>query len=311
VDYRKFLSQPTEWVLPYFGGFGVAGRGRRFRVKEPAAPGWWRFRVEGRNAAPLGPSEPVELSSLPRVRGHLVESWLFSSGTEVERVELLPAEEPPVFAIVSARRWESGELVFESLEFESEAEERVRRALEERTGIDDVKGVGAGLRRAFAHAVLRRRGDALGIDVSPLESRARALEVASGGERAADEILVERARVRREELERRRFRRAVADANARDLRSPRNDRNARERAAAALERAGASLLGTRNLGDGTIEVTFRFLGQRFISVVDLASFQVYDAGICLSGEDRLVNLESLPSVIREAMDTDQLNITRH
>jgi hypothetical protein len=311
LDYRKFLSPPTELVLPYFGGYSVVGQGRRFRLKEAVAPGWWRFRVEGRKASPLGAAEPVDLSALGRVRGHLVESWLFSSGADVERVELLPAEEPPVFAVVSARRWESGELVFEGVEFEGDAEEGVRRALEERSGIDAVKGVGAGLRRAFAHAVLRKRGNAIGVHVSPLESRARALEVASGGESAADAILIERAHVRQSELERRRFRRAVTDANVRDVRSPRTERNAAERAAAALEHAGASLLGSRRLGNDLLEVTFRFLGERFISVVDLYSLQVYDAGICLSGEDRQVNLDSLPSVIREAMDTDQLNITRH
>jgi hypothetical protein len=37
---------------------------------------------------------------------------------------------------------------------------------------------------------------------------------------------------------------------------------------------------------------------------------VLDAGICLSGSDRMVTLDSLPSVIKEAIDTDQLNITR-
>ena len=59
-----------------------------------------------------------------------------------------------------------------------------------------------------------------------------------------------------------------------------------------------------------LEVTYRFMGERFISVVDEVSLQVIDAGICLSGSDREVTLESLPSVIREGFDTAQLNITR-
>ena len=79
----------------------------------------------------------------------------------------------------------------------------------------------------------------------------------------------------------------------------------------ALDSAGAMLLGQRDLGNGSLEVTFSFWGERFISIVDSHTLQVYDAGICLSGEDRLVTLESLPSVIREAIETSRLVITRH
>jgi hypothetical protein len=89
-----------------------------------------------------------------------------------------------------------------------------------------------------------------------------------------------------------------------------NLENAADRAAASLEAAGAALSSSRMLEGGLIEVTFRFMGERFISVVDAITLQVADAGICLSGEDRLVTLDSLPSVIKEAIDTDQLNITR-
>jgi hypothetical protein len=47
-----------------------------------------------------------------------------------------------------------------------------------------------------------------------------------------------------------------------------------------------------------------------LTKIDEISFQVYDAGICLSGADREVNLESLPSVIREAIDSEVLVVTR-
>ena len=53
------------------------------------------------------------------------------------------------------------------------------------------------------------------------------------------------------------------------------------------------------------------MGQRFISVVQSISLQVIDSGVCLAGEDELVTLDSLPGVIREAIDTDRLVITRH
>jgi hypothetical protein len=53
------------------------------------------------------------------------------------------------------------------------------------------------------------------------------------------------------------------------------------------------------------------MDERFISIVDADSLQVVDAGVCLAGADSKVTLESLPSVIREAIDTDVLVITRH
>jgi hypothetical protein len=87
--------------------------------------------------------------------------------------------------------------------------------------------------------------------------------------------------------------------------------NAAERAEKALDSARARMLSSRNLGDGNLEVTWEFMDERFISVVDALSLHVYDSGVCLAGEDELVTLESLPSVIREAIETGVLVITRH
>lgn len=68
----------------------------------------------------------------------------------------------------------------------------------------------------------------------------------------------------------------------------------------------------RNLGRGQLEVIFRFMDQRFICVVEAGTLQVIDSGICLGHppSDRLLTLESLPSVIKEAIETDALVILR-
>jgi hypothetical protein len=79
----------------------------------------------------------------------------------------------------------------------------------------------------------------------------------------------------------------------------------------ALDKAGARLLGHRRLGDGLLEVVYTFMGERFVTVVEAATLRVRDAGVCLAGADTRVTLESLPSVLREAIDTDALVITRH
>ena len=40
------------------------------------------------------------------------------------------------------------------------------------------------------------------------------------------------------------------------------------------------------------------------------TFQVIDPGICLSGAHRVLTLDAMPSVVREAIEEDHLNITR-
>jgi hypothetical protein len=55
------------------------------------------------------------------------------------------------------------------------------------------------------------------------------------------------------------------------------------------------------------------MGERFISVADEHTLQVLDAGICLGHppSDKLVTLDSLPSVIKEAIETGALVILRY
>lgn len=311
MSWRKFVGEKQSLVLPYFGGATVTAEGRRLRVPAEVPAGWWRFDVTGRVATAAEPAEPPDLSALSRERGHFARGWLFLGGAREERVRLLPAEEPPLLSPISTRRWHSGDLLFENLEFETEAEELARRALEERRPLAGVKGVGASLRAAYGFALTTIVSTELGIAISPRELHGKALSLAERGTEAAVEQLraleAERAleRVRLEAWQRTRHHPAVTVQRRAAERSP------EDRVFRALDVAGATLLSQRDLGNGSLEVTFSFWGERFISVVDARTLQVYDAGICLSGEDRLVTLESLPSVIREAIDTSRLVITRH
>jgi hypothetical protein len=49
-----------------------------------------------------------------------------------------------------------------------------------------------------------------------------------------------------------------------------------------------------------------------MSIVDAETLQVIDPGVCLGhgGEYRVLTLDAMPSVVREAIETDALNITR-
>lgn len=397
MDYRKFLGKVESAVLPYLGGGTVDAPSRRLRVATPVRPGWWRFEVQGRVATAREPAGPEGLDGLPRVRGHVWGTRLVREGAVAEPLELMPEEEPPRLALVSARRWHDGSLLFDGLEFEGEAEDAARRALEEGQSLSGAKGVSAALRAAFGYALLEAASRALNIPFAPAEVRARVLEVAEGGREKAEACLrhlVEereahlRARAVREartqaereaaeareytaglvsearrraaergaygsgpmseaqrraaergayapgpmseaqrraalgdahtagtmsEVQRRTLERGPAAGRAHGARHGRRGapEDGMERAERALESAGARLRDVRRLGHNRLEVTYAFMGERFISIVDAASLQVVDAGVCLAGADSEVTLESLPSVIREAIDTGVLVITRH
>jgi hypothetical protein len=74
-----------------------------------------------------------------------------------------------------------------------------------------------------------------------------------------------------------------------------------ERLRLALSHAGAALRGYQEQGD-VYRVTYEVDGRRHASVVSRGDLSVQVAGICLSGEDRHFDLQSLVGVLREAQD---------
>src|SRR5437762_693753 len=139
MDYKRFLGKTDEVVLPYLGGDSVDAADRRLRVAQRVAPGWWRFRVEGRGAAAIAQAEPGDLlAKLPRVTGHLLGARIVHARAVVEQIWFLPEDEPARFALCAARRWHSGAVIFEELPFETDAEGQVRRAFEDGTTLADV-----------------------------------------------------------------------------------------------------------------------------------------------------------------------------
>jgi hypothetical protein len=337
VDYRKFLGKQEALVLPWLGGPTVEADGRRLRLtKRPANPGWYRFEVKGRDATPGEPAEAPDVSKLPKVRGWVWGDRLVRDGAMAEPLALMPAEEPPLFSPVTARRWHSGELLFDALEFESEAEGAAREGLATGHGLAEVKGVAAGLRAAFGYALLDAASRRTGVRFVASEVRPKVADVAQGGAAAADAVLKaledERELARREwlELERRRLEALVREEVAAEREARRTELERREaelaqvlqqrrgrggpadRAEAALAQAGAVMETARRLDREQLEVVFRFMGERFICLVRADTLQVLDAGICLGHPpaDEVLTLDSLPSVIKEAIDDGVLVILR-
>lgn len=324
MDYRKLLGKPQTHVAPWLGGDAIETGSGRFRLAQvPASPGWYTVSISRGEGTIQVPTDAPDLSALPKVRGHLWGNRLVQDGAVAEALWLMPADEPPRFSPCVARRWHSDDLLFEELPFEGDAEEFSRRAWEEDRGLAEVRGVPATLRAAFGYALAERVGHRLGIRFAPAELRQRIAAIAEGGPAAAEAALraleAERELARKElvELDRRRREEAAreevrAERERRAEAARRRGETAQVRAEAALRAAGATLRDARLVGD-QLEVIFTFMGERFISLADAATLQVVDSGICLGHppRDDLVTLESLPSVIREAIETDALVILRH
>ncbi len=322
MDYKAFLSKVEEHELPYFGGSRVDTKDRRLRIESDdeslnLASGWWRFKIDGRKAVPKRPAKHGDLSALPAVRGHFVSGWIVVDGRTLHRIALPPADEPEPLARVTGRRWYSGDVLFDTTDFEDDAELEARRALAEGRALGDTKGVVPSLRTAFAIAVGLDVARQLNIGISPRELTGHVIAIAKDGREAVAQMfatIIEQRRREAEEAQRRieeaqhRERLATATRGARVIS---RERDAVRRADDALDQAGARMLTARRLSNGEqLDVTYEVDGTRIISLVDAHTLQVIDPGVCLSGEHRVLTLDAMPSVIREAIEEDHLNITR-
>jgi hypothetical protein len=318
MDYKAFLKPRDPIVLPYFGGTRIDAADRRFAVapRDPAlAPGWWRFQIEGRRAVPLEPAAAVELGALPVMRGHWVDGWVVASGRELGKIALPPADEPQPLSRVVARRWYSGDWLFDTTEFEDDAELEARRVLEDKQPLGARKGVVPSLRAAFGYALGLAVAADLKIELTIRELTPIVVEIADGGRDVVRQLfddLVE-ARRREEAAVRERARRIQLAKSAITARVVERARDPRERCDEALASANARMTGFRRVEHGSqCEVTYTVEGSRIVSLVDTLTLAVIDPGVCLGhdGEYKVLTLDAMPSVIRQAIEEDRLNIGR-
>ncbi len=121
----------------------------------------------------------------------------------------------------------------------------------------------------------------------------------------------ERLRAQLDALERRAWRLVPSPGlGPRRSRAARREQDLEQRIDRALHEAGGLLLELRPLGEGLVDVRWRLGDTRLLTMVRAETLQVVDSGVCLSGADDRVTLESLPGVILEAIRTGQLVITR-
>jgi len=316
MDYKKFLNKVTTQVLPYFGGAWVDTEYRRLRVASPVSPGWWQFKIEGRTAEATAEADNIDLSKRPRIRGHFFNNFLYISGKEIRRLHFVPVGACDNFSPVTAREWYQGQLIFDSLEFEDDAELNVRDAYEKNTNLNDLKGISASLRAAFAYAYVLRIARSRQVPVSIREIVNQLGEISVQNEVYINSLLNELVAYREAERLRIQSNRGQnpnmqSTSRLNESRKPSRDETLEQHIVNVLERAEANMLSLRNIGDQMLEVKYEFMDEYFISIVKEHNLQIVDAGICLEDADPELNLASLPGVIKEAIDKGLLYITRH
>jgi hypothetical protein len=321
MGWKDLLQKDGETVvLPWTGG-RILRSGPRFwtlRGKAPEEHGWYEFSVSGRDARLLGgsagPCAPPEGALGFVVRGYLVGDRLVkddasvdpSPATIVSFSEPVALIEPGLerFARVHAgRACEDGPLVYGGLEMPIGPEDEVARAYEDKlASVDGVKGVTPALDAAFRMESWQRA-----------EAERRRAEL--------ERQRLEEERLRALEERRKRIVETLGDAAGRrevalvDF---------GEAARAALAVGGAQYLDHRVArGRNEMVVRFRLQQRRFECTCDKATLRIIDAGICLTAHDDdgdfdegtrgdgFFTLESLPSVILEAIREGKLVVFRH
>lgn len=317
MGWKDLIQSGDETVvLPWSGG-GHLRRGDRAWAlgRRPPAPGWHVFKTDGRKAAWLRASDPDPGSLGWTVTGYLVGDRLVRDDARVDPspAAIARGSEPVLllddvsdrFARVSAgRTYDGGPLYYRGVEMPLGPEQDVLDAYLDRSpDVARVKGVTPALDAAFRMESFQR---------SEAERRRAEIERL----RLAEIARLEAEARRKELLDR------VGDAaGRREL--ARTD--FREAAAAALAVGGASLLDCR-AGRGRAEemvVTFSMANRRFECTCDRATLRIIDSGICLTAHDddeewggglkgdTFFTLESLPSVIQEAIRDGKLVVYRH
>lgn len=288
-SWRDLIESRIVRSLPWYGGSEVVDdEGRSWRVDgpRPREHGVYRFALIGRRAV-LDDVEPVAnwrwglaRDTSREVRGYLFGNVLIPDIAarlqlkelrDERRVYLIDQPAGRFFPVV-CMTW-CGELILLRFGFQSDVERDVQAAFYEKTDVDAVPGVSPALRTVFdLYSDLRRREEAARAEA---ERRRRLKELMRQGGTA----------VGRRELARVDFEAACREA---------------------LRNAGAELVSVRpSLSPDEMIVVFRVDARRIECVVN-RELACLDAGICLTdhetGEsgDRLMTLESLPSVVREA-----------
>ena len=318
MSWQTFLAKADDHVTaPWMSGRTIYAENRKFTVKGPLPPeqGWHTFSVTGGRDARYRHPADVDVTTLlakPQISlGYVVcyrGVWRFvpdaarlspTSAKYLEQTEPVYFVEIGLtrFSHVRTMRWIDGTLLYLDCGFPTGPEDDVyARFCDRAASVSDIPNVSPALDLAFR-----------------LESMARD---------EAERRMAEMAARIKEEAERR----ALEDQRANLVRQLGDGRGRREMAVldfaaaarAALRVGGAELLDWRpsRVAHEAV-VQFQCHGRRFECVAHMQTLRIVEAGICLVNHatnvksDTSFTLESLPSVIGEAIQARKLVVFRH
>lgn len=308
MGWQELLHTNEVITLPWLGGrqlrslnmacFFLAG-------DLPHEHGWYEFNVlKGATAELRRKTSPRPAGLKYEVRGYLVGDRLVVDGSRVdpdpthivkcsERVHLIEEGLDRFARVVAGRIYKDGPLIYKEPDMPLIGEDLVLQAyLDRSSSVDHIKHVPPALDAAFRMETFQR---------TQVETRRAELE------RKRQE---EEDKQRKETLRKELFEKSGDGAGRRNLARQDFDGAAK----AALEVGVAEFLDSKVLRRNERAVKFRLDGRRFECTCD-DNLQIISAGICLTEDgisgDTWLTLESLPSVIREAIRTDRLVIYRH
>ncbi len=302
LDWETLLDDQTTITAPWLGGRVLNSVERSFKITGtlPAEFGWYSWKTKNKEAALVGESDPIFETFRRQKSGYLVGDRLFCEGNVVprdvttlhtagERIFLIPPGLDRFSRISAGVIGISHKFVFMQQEFPQGPELDVLEAyLEEAQDIAHIKGVSPALALAFR------------------------LETYNRAEAERRRAQLEAERVRRERIEQ--AQQLMGTAQGRRSLVAYDFKAAAE---AALKVGNATYVDHRQ-GRNRNEwiVRYRVDTTRLECVCD-SNLRIIDAGVCLTDEhtgekgDTYFTLESLPGVIKEAIDKDILVIYRH
>jgi len=308
MSWRDLLGGTEILTLPWVGGRKIYSKERSWALTRPLPRlfGWYEFEVNGgREAKLIRPADPDPyFKAVTReLRGYLVGDRLIQDDVRVvlDPDKLIQQTQPVLLvedgmdrftrAVVGEVLHETGSrLIYLRQEFPQGPEDAVLIAYQDKeTSLAKIKGVTPSLELAFTWLTQQRLLAEKRVEE---ETARRALEA-----RRQQMVTAMGSGAGRRELAQRDFKTA---------------------AQAALAISGSELLDCRPGRNQTEMIVQYRVGQRRLEcVIDKATLGVLDAGVCLTDPrtgikgDTFYTLESLPSVIKEALALNKLVVWRH
>lgn len=313
---------PQEIALPWAGGKKVHSLDRTWALKGRLPPehGWYTFTIESARTARLKDREPIDAEpefTDRTLRGYVVGDRFIEDGAAVDPdpTKLIQQTEPVYcvergldrFTRAKVYRDREGRLIYLSQEWPEGPEAEVLEAYQDRKDtVTALNGVTPALDLAFRWISWGRE---------------QAEEARREAERLAEEerqrMAAEQALAAAEAERAERFQQALKDAGTGAGRRNLAQHDFPAAARAALALSGAELLDCReSAARGEMVVQYRFRHRRLECTCDRQTMRIIDAGVCLDDHygtkgDTFFTLESLPTVIGEAIDKGVLVVWRH